>query len=167
METFIIRDATSADVRPLARLHVETFRETHGGGPSVDVRAGQWRLILGSADPRSFVYVIEDQDDELVGFARGIPYEPGIPGYDGELNKIYLLQRFHRRGLGRRLLGHVSRRFVSLGIESMLLFGDGQNPTNGFYERLEGTRLYADNGEFHGGYGWRDLRRLAEICPID
>jgi hypothetical protein len=26
-----------------------------------------------------------------------------------------------------------------------------------------GERLYAENGEFHGGYCWRDLNKLAEI----
>jgi hypothetical protein len=49
----------------------------------------------------------------------------------------------------------------------MLLFGDAQNPSNGFYEALGAERLYAANGEFHGGYGWRDLQRLASICPIE
>ncbi|HRK20432.1 MAG TPA: hypothetical protein PLX06_01400 [Fimbriimonadaceae bacterium] len=33
-----IRLATVDDVSALARLHVETFRETHGRGPSVAMR---------------------------------------------------------------------------------------------------------------------------------
>ena len=28
-------------------------------------------------------------------------------------------------------------------------------------------KLFAANGEFHGGYGWRDLRSLKSICPAD
>ena len=89
----------------------------------------------------------------------------GVPGYSGELNKLYLLREFHRRGLGRRLIGRVARRFLSEGIDSMLLFGDAQNSSNGFYERLGAERLITSKGEFHGGYGWRDLRALAERCP--
>jgi hypothetical protein len=46
----------------------------------------------------------------------------------------------------------------------MLLFGDASNPSNGFYESFGAERLYSDKGEFHGGYGWRDLDRLAAIC---
>ncbi len=32
---FHLREATLRDVTLLAALHVETFRETHGGGPTV------------------------------------------------------------------------------------------------------------------------------------
>jgi hypothetical protein len=59
------------------------------------------------------------------------------------------------------------RRFLSQGISSMLLFGDARNPSNLFYEALGAERLFAANGEFHGAYGWRDLRRLGSICPTD
>jgi len=60
-----------------------------------------------------------------------------------------------------RLVGHVARRFLSQGISSMLLFGEARNPSNGFYEALGAERLFSTAGEFHGGYGWRDLRPLA------
>ena len=49
----------------------------------------------------------------------------------------------------------------------MLLFGDAQNPSNGFYEAMGAERLYAASGEFHGGYGWRDLHELAKKCPAE
>jgi hypothetical protein len=45
----------------------------------------------------------------------------------------------------------------------MLLFGDAYSPSNRFYEALGAERLFAPSGEFHGGYGWRDLRQLAPI----
>jgi hypothetical protein len=73
----------------------------------------------------------------------------------------------HRLGVGRRLLGHVARRFLSQGISSMLLFGEARNPSNGFYEALGAERLFSAAGEFHGEYGWRDLRRLASIFPLE
>jgi GNAT superfamily N-acetyltransferase len=87
----------------------------------------------------------------------------GVPGFEGELNKIYLLRRSHRRGIGRRLVEQVARRFLEQGISSMLLFGDARSPSNGFYEHLGAERLLSDTGEFHGGYGWRDLRRLLSM----
>jgi ribosomal protein S18 acetylase RimI-like enzyme len=87
-----------------------------------------------------------------------------VPGYAGELNKIYLLQRVQRQGLGQQLLCAVARRFMERGVTSMLLFGEPTNPSNGFYEALGAERLYSDKGEFHGGYGWRDLATLVERC---
>jgi ribosomal protein S18 acetylase RimI-like enzyme len=69
---FVIRDATPADVPALARLHVETFIETHGGGPNpptYEIRERQWRQNLASDDARQFCFVAEADGGELVGFA--------------------------------------------------------------------------------------------------
>jgi ribosomal protein S18 acetylase RimI-like enzyme len=166
--SFIIREANAADVPALADLHVRTFNETHGPGPTYAVRERQWRDAFQGADGSWFCIVVEGENGELVGFARGVPYDHADHAdFAGELNKIYLLRSYHRRGLGRRLVGHVARRFLGLGITSMLLFGDENNPSNGFYEALGAERLFAANGEFHGGYGWRDSRRLASRCPIE
>jgi ribosomal protein S18 acetylase RimI-like enzyme len=161
--SFIIREADSADIPALAELHVKSFNETHGPGPTYEVRERQWREAFQVIDGNWFCFVTVAPSGNLVGFAKGVPYDHvDHRDFAGELNKIYLLRQYHRRGLGRRLLGHVARRFLSQGISSMLLFGDAQNPSNGFYEALGAERLFAANGEFHGGYGWRDLESLAK-----
>ena len=121
--SFIIREATAADVPAIAQLHVDTFIETHGGGPNsptFELRERQWREILKAKDESEFCFVIQGADGRLVGFARGVPYDdPTPPGFDGLLNKIYILQEFHRQGLGRRLVGHVACRFLSLDVSSI------------------------------------------------
>ena len=166
--TFNLRVAHEADVPRLAELHVQTFNETHRGGrptgPSYELRERQWRERFDLRDGSGFCFVIEDDDGELVGFAMGAPHDGGIPEYQGELSFIYLLQRVQRHGLGRRLLCAVAERFVDEGVNSMLLFGEATNPSNGFYESFGAERLYSEKGEFHGGYGWRDLRMLVERC---
>src|SRR5688500_13816505 len=161
--TFTFRDMTIADVPAVAALHVATFNETHtlfNDGPSYALRESQWRAAF--ADEGSwFGVVIEDEGGRLVGFAKGRPHDGGVPGYVGELNKIYVLRRHHRRGPGRRLLGEVARRFLEGGIDSMLLFGDARSPSNRFYEAMGGARITgATPDDFHGAYGWRDLRAL-------
>jgi ribosomal protein S18 acetylase RimI-like enzyme len=158
---FQFRAATAADVPALAQLHVTTFVETHGGpGPTYAVRERQWREAFLQRADDWFCVVIVRPDGDLVGFAKGVPHRD-IPGYTGELNKIYILRQYQRLGLGRRLLGEVSRRFLANGITSMLLFGDARNHSNGFYESMGAERLFAPNGDFHGGYGWHDIRPLA------
>jgi L-amino acid N-acyltransferase YncA len=162
------REARETDIPALARLHVETFNETHRGGrpggPSYELRERQWREAFERQDGSWFCYVIEDDGGELIGFAKGTPHDGGVPGYAGELNKIYLLRRVQRRGLGRLLLCAVARRFIERGVSSMLLFGDAAHPSNGFYEAFGADRLYSDTGEFHGAYGWRELRTLVALC---
>jgi len=160
--SFRIREAHRNDVPALAQLHVSTFKETHGGfrPPSYELRESQWRAAFDAADSW-FCYVAEDARGELVGFAKGTRHDGGVPGFAGELNKIYVLRRFQRHGLGRWLVAQVARRFLTEGVTSMLLLGDAKSPSNGFYEHLGAERLLSDRGEFHGGYGWRDLNRLA------
>ena len=161
---FDLREATARDVSALAALHVETFRETHGGGPTVSVRENQWQRILGANDVTDFTFVVEDGSHQLIGFARGIRHDGGVPGYQGELNKIYVLRRHQGHGLGRSLVCQVAGRFLTQGVKSMLLFGDARNPSNGFYEYLGAVRLLSPEGEFHGAYGWPDLDHLLARC---
>ena len=161
---YSIRDASSPDAGPLAALHVQTFGETHGGGPPVAVRRVQWEQILGKSDPADFTIIVEEAGGAFVGFARGSRHDGGVPGYQGRLNKLYVLRRCHRRGLGRLLVCRVAQRFLGQGVTAMLLFGDARSPSNGFYEHLGAERLLSADGEFHGGYGWRDLAALAQRC---
>jgi GNAT superfamily N-acetyltransferase len=165
---FHARGAVPSDVPALARLHVQTFNETHrggqDGGPTFELRERQWGDAFSVNDGRWFCVVVDDGEGQLVGFAKGTPHDGGVPGFAGELNKIYVLRRVHRQGIGRLLLCNVVRRFLERGVTSMLLFGDAANPSNRFYEAFGAERLYTDSGEFHGGYGWRDLALLAARC---
>ena len=71
---FDIRDAVAADVPALARLHVDTFIETHGGpGPAFQLREQQWREAFAQNDPSWFCYVITRADGALVGLPRATP----------------------------------------------------------------------------------------------
>jgi GNAT superfamily N-acetyltransferase len=163
---FRIREARPEDLSALAELHVVTFKETHGRfrAPSYELRESQWRAAFEKPQDW-FAFVAESSDGDLVGFAKGTLHDGGIPGYQGELNKIYVLRQWHRRGIGRQLVEHVARRFLENGVTSMLLFGDARNPSNGFYEHLGAERLVSPKGEFHGGYGWRNINAL--VSPVD
>jgi GNAT superfamily N-acetyltransferase len=162
----VLRDAMGSDLPALGELHVRTFDQTHGPGPAYALREGQWREKFARPDLLLFCVVLETETGRLIGFASGEPHMSGeLSEYRGELNKIYLLREYHGRGLGRRLLCAAARRFLDRGIDSMLLFGDARSTTNGFYERMGGEKLFSSSGEFHGAYGWRDLRQLAVNCP--
>lgn len=166
---FKIRQATVEDVPALAALHVETFNETHGiypGGPTYELRAYQWQKVFHDKDESWFCYVVENDDGSLIGFAKGQPYHHEDHNeFQGELNKIYLLRKYHKRSLGRQLVCTIAHEFIRRDIGSMLLFGDANNPSNTFYEKMGAEKLFAKNGEFHGGYGWKDLNKLVANCP--
>jgi ribosomal protein S18 acetylase RimI-like enzyme len=164
-ESFIIREAVYNDRQALAELHVKTFNETHGPGPSLEVRQWQWEKAFSEQEIDWFCFVIQDVNGNLVGFAKGQPYDHAdLPEFSGELNKIYLLRKYQKLGLGKQLICQMASEFDKRGISSVLLFGDAHNPSNGFYERMGAERLYAKNGEFHGGYGWKDIKVVLEKC---
>lgn len=171
LESFTIREVTDRDLLPLVHLHVQTWADTYWtirNPPSHETREQQWREQFKVKDGSWFCYVVQDRAGKLIGFAKGLRYDHAdLPAFNGELNKIFLLLEYQRLGLGRLLMGYVARKFLSQGIDSMVVFGVPQNPSNRFYETLHGERLYDKKGEFHGGYGWQDLQKLADICPID
>jgi len=164
--SLLIRDATAADIPALARLHVTTWNATYAPmlmhGPPVSIREQQWREAFSHNDGSWFCFVVENSRGDLIGFAKGTRSDH--PDYGGELSKIYLLREYQRIGLGRRLVGHVARRFLDQGITTMWLFGDARNPSCKAWLALGAIKTDDDPG--NGNYGWRDLRRLAEICPV-
>jgi ribosomal protein S18 acetylase RimI-like enzyme len=163
----LIRDAGVADIPALARLHVETWNATYAPllmrGPNVAIRERQWREAFAKydGDPRWFCLVVQRPDGALVGFAQG--QRSSNPEFAGELGKIYLLRDYQRVGLGRRLIGHVARRFLSQGISSMWLFGDARNPSSGAWRALGASKTDPNPGT--GNYGWPDLHPLATFPP--
>jgi ribosomal protein S18 acetylase RimI-like enzyme len=166
-QSFHIRQATLDDVPALAALHVKTYRQTHGfwGAPSFKTRYLQWQAVFYGKGEHWFCLVLEDKKGDLIGFVKGQPYSHQEHNeFSGELNKIYLLKRYQGIGLGRALLCEAARQFVQRGIYSTLLFGDAKNRSNGFYEKMGAEKLFAENGDFHGGYGWRNLRKLIDDC---
>ena len=134
----VLREATMADLRPLAELHVRTFNETHvgqfGSGPSYATREWQWREKLSETDATNFVLVLETAAKQLVGFIWCHPTNDN-PKWAARLNKIYLLREYQRRGLGKRLVAAAVDRLLEHGLTSMALFTEADNePACNFYD---------------------------------
>jgi ribosomal protein S18 acetylase RimI-like enzyme len=117
LASLVIREVTPEDIPALAALHVKTWNETYWkvkSPPTYGIREQQWREQFKAADGDWFCFVVENRKGELVGFAKGKAYNHSdLPAFSGELSKIYLLREYQRLGLGRRLVGHVARRFLS------------------------------------------------------
>jgi GNAT superfamily N-acetyltransferase len=163
LSSFIVREATVEDLPALVSLHVKTWNETYPNfkkPPTYEIREYQWLQQFKIADGSWFCYVIENNKRELIGFAKGKRNEDNT----GVIDKIYLLRNYQRLGLGSKLVGYVARRFLNMGVNNIALFGIPQNPSCYFHKSIGGEKLYADNGEFHGGYIWRDIQRLASFC---
>ena len=139
-----IRRATVNDCEQIARIQVETWKESYAqiidaeflANFSVQQRTERWREILQRPQQESFV--VEAATGKLVGFANGGPARD--EDFNGaELYGLYVHPDSQRIGLGQDLV----RRFVSemeiQDYRSLLVWTLKENPARKFYERLGGV----------------------------
>jgi len=166
-----IRPAKPSDAKAIARIHVETWRNTYAGvlpdayltGLSVDDRVAFWNRVLASRD-RGMTVVAEDEEAGVIGFGNAGPARrdslPRGSNWNGEIYTLYLLPDWHGQGIGRQLLESLLDRLKRLGKDHVMLWVLESNPTRFFYEAM-GAKLVARRREKFAGilvdelaYGW-------------
>lgn len=175
-KTVILREATPADAMAIARVHVDSWRETYAGMVPADVLTGLsyerrdavWREAMAKG-PGFFTLVLCHDQNEVVGFGFAGPERTGDPRFTGEVNAIYVLSRYQRRGYGQALMGALASSLRDAGHRSLLLWVLKVNPACQFYERL-GGHLISEKEVTIGGvqlravsYGWDDIDVLARL----
>jgi ribosomal protein S18 acetylase RimI-like enzyme len=172
--TPLIRRAASPDAPDLARMHVESWRETYPGlvpavmlsSLSVDARTAAWSRILSEPARATAVFVAE-LDGRIVAFGSCGPQRSEAlraRRYDGEISTIYVLQAFQRRALGTRLLAAMASRLEASGFRAASLWVLRENaPARRFYER-HGGQVIAEREDarpegtlLEVAYGWVDV----------
>jgi GNAT superfamily N-acetyltransferase len=172
-----IRVATVADVAAIARVHVDSWRTTYKGivpegflaNLAYEHREPLWRDALSKSASRSVVYVAEDLDGHIIGFAAGGPERSGDTVYTGELYAIYLLDGWQRQGIGRQLTVTLVRQLVQAGFASLLIWVLAENPSRRFYEALGGQQVREQPVTIGGvqlievAYGWRGACTIVDV----
>lgn len=174
-DTVIVREATCDDAAGVARVHVESWRTTYRGimpdtvldSLTPEQRLPNWQRRLCGGPNGDFVFVAERFSGEVIGFASGGAEREGTPGYESELQAIYLLEAAQGLGIGGRLFHAIAERLHRAGMRSMLLWVLAENtPARGFYERIGGEYVQTKTFEIGGAmldevaYGWPDLEGL-------
>ena len=131
-----IRMATAHDAAAIAKVHVESWRTTYKGIVPDDFlahlsyarREQFWRQVLTEPGSRTIVYVAEDAQGTVIGFASGGPERSGDPVYTGELYAIYLLAQHQGLGIGRQLVMPLAHHLWQGGMGGLLLWVLAANP---------------------------------------
>jgi ribosomal protein S18 acetylase RimI-like enzyme len=169
-----IREAQSDDAYGIAKVYVEGWRSTYQGIVPDDHLANmtyehleqRWSRILNSDD--GFLFVAEDEPENIVGFIWGGPEHQGAPGYTGELHAIYILQSYQGQDIGRKLTRALVRKMLEVGLDSMIVWVLRDNPSRHFYEKLGATLVRtapyqvpdSDIVLDDTGYAWDDIHTL-------
>ncbi len=174
----MIRAATIADAAGIARVYVETWRDTYAGvipdrvllGMSRRRHAANWTHTLRNRRPGEAVLVAHDTRTGVVGFGscgrakyRTLPHE-------GEVYTLYVLPDYQGRGIGARLLSGLFAELMKSGPRSALIWVLADNPSRFFYQALGGTWIAVREESLWGknlrqmAYGWGDLKRAVARC---
>ena len=152
---YIIRPAVLDDADSIAEVNIQSWRETYPGimpaarlaSLDQDRCAQNWkRNLQADVNPASVVLVAE-MDSRIVGFVSGgANRRPGncstgaSANCDCELMTLYLLQSFHRQGIGRSLFDAFRGKMRSQGYTSMVVWVAAKNPATLFYASMGGIR---------------------------
>jgi GNAT superfamily N-acetyltransferase len=171
-----IREAKPTDALGIAKVHVDSWRETYVGivpdeylaRLSYKQREQVWQNLITTAPKRGAdVLVVEYDEGRIVGFADGGPAREEVSSYESELYAIYILKKHQGKGLGTQLVSLITQRLLKDGMNSMMLWVLSRNPYHHFYEALEGERFKRRYVVIGGAkflelaYGWSDIRLLA------
>src|SRR5579871_786304 len=143
-----VREAALHEADAIGAVHVAAWRETYRGlipdaileTLDTAARVRYWRSILEDASSPVRIFVAES-DEGVVGFSCGGPERTGRTDYTSDLYAIYVLQRAHGRGLGRRLFEAVTEYLRGTGHRSMIVWVLERNPACGFYQAMGGKRV--------------------------
>jgi GNAT superfamily N-acetyltransferase len=170
----ILRHALPGDGAELARIYVQSWRETYPGllpdrvliNLSEKRQTDAWRRQVMTAGREHAVVVAEVKAYGLTGLASlGPSRDRGIP-YQGEVYALYLDPNFTGRGIGRSLLRGAFRVLFERGHKSAVIWALKGNPARYFYEAQGGREVATRKGNMWGaevmevGFGWENLEAI-------
>lgn len=165
------RDAGLDDAGLLSRLFIAGWRQTYAGAmpaglldrleasPSHDPES--WRRRLERRPPDRWTWILLAPDP--VGFVWFGREEGRLPGYRGEIEKVYLLDFAQGRGLGRAALAESFRVLEAVSLSPVVIWVFEVNRrAQSVYRHLGGRPLgeralvFAEDGQefWETAYGW-------------
>ncbi|WP_253907683.1 GNAT family N-acetyltransferase [Bacillus sp. WMMC1349] len=134
--------------------------------PSVKHQAELWRTSLRDSQHQDIVYVAEETDGKMIGFASGGPNRDHLSKYKGEVSALYLLLQYQRKGIGSRLMKAIVEELVKKNIKSLMVWVLAGNPSINFYEKLGGRQsttkqIQIGEDDFKAiAIGWTDINNF-------
>lgn len=172
-----IRRATGADVLAMAKVHIESWRETYPGmlpepmlsRLSIADEAIRWQRVLDHPlDWGDAVAFVADRQGTIVGY--GLCGEQRIGalrrhGFTAEISEIYVLRSAQGQGAGSALMKAMAGVLLDNGHDAMSLWVIEQNhAARRFYESLGGVPIAEKRlGLREMGYGWRPLAAFFDL----
>jgi ribosomal protein S18 acetylase RimI-like enzyme len=146
--TIKVRDARKDDVRAIARVHVETWRQAYKdilpgdalAKLSVAEREAMWRKSMGDPMPgTNRIALVAVESRRVIGFCTAGREQHDDPFLRGEVYTLYVDPAHQGRGAGQDLLVVAFGRLVDAGLVPVVVWVLAENPARAFYERMGGV----------------------------
>jgi ribosomal protein S18 acetylase RimI-like enzyme len=168
----IIRKARLSDAQGIAKVHVDCWRTTYKNiipsefleKLSYDERTDLW--VKNISNEKNDVFVAENNEGHIVGFADGGKREINLVENSGDLTSIYVLQEYQGLGIGKKLVQQLFTKFNELGYKTIFVEVLEDNQSRFFYESLGAEWLKSEKIKIAGAelnllvYEWKDIRSI-------
>ncbi|MCC7365394.1 MAG: N-acetyltransferase [Dehalococcoidia bacterium] len=143
-----VRAATQADLAAIQRIHSQAVLETTA---TWDEEPWPWEQRLHwfqehEADPTTPVFVAE-VGGEVAGFSYLSWYRPKVGYRFTREDTVYVDPAFHRKGVGRLLVGRVVEAARELGLHSLIAAIEAENVASIELHRAHGFAVVGTERE--------------------
>lgn len=164
-----IRNATLTDAKGIAKVHVDSWKTTYKNiipndflqKLSYEQRTNSW--IKNISEENNYVFVAENDQKEIVGFADCGKRESNHIEHSGDLTSIYILKEYQGQGIGKQLMHQLFIQFEKLGYNRVFVEVLEDNNTRYFYEYYGAKYLKSEKIKIAGAnlnlliYEWDDV----------
>jgi ribosomal protein S18 acetylase RimI-like enzyme len=166
----IIRKAQLSDAQGIAKVHVDCWRTTYKNiipnefldNLSYEQRTDLW--IKNISNEQNYVFVAENDEGHIIGFADGGKRETNNIDQSGDLTSIYILQEYQGIGIGKKLAQQLFSKLGELGYKTIFVEVLEDNKSRFFYESLGAEWHRTEKIKIAGVelnllvYEWKDIR---------
>jgi len=157
-QDFQIQEATLKHVQGLANVHVKTWQQAYKGiidqahldALDLKQREERWINILQIPNRKSQVYVLLNNQNQVVGFYSIGESREKEHNYTHELWGLYILPEYQGRGLGRFVFEDVKQKLHALNAQSLCVIVLKEGPAVGYYKKM-GAQIIQENQTEIGG----------------
>lgn len=166
-----VRNANRKDAPDIAKVYVDSWRESYAGlipdwvllGMSYRRLTRAWDRAIRTSGRKEAILVSEDSDHGIVGLGSCGPSRDRVLPYFGEVYTLYVHPNHVGQGNGTELLTNLFDSLDERGNSSALVWALADNPHRQFYKTQGGGIVATRKGRQWGvpihevAYGWTDL----------
>ena len=140
MSNLVIRAATEADIGAITAIYAHAVRF---GTASFEIEPpDETEMARRLGNLAGFPYLIAELDGRVRGYAYAGPYRMRVAYRYTLEDSIYIAPEFHRRGIGRVLLGRLITQSAERGFRQMVaVIGDSAQVASIALHRAAGFRM--------------------------